>query len=186
MNVTSSHDDVIKWRHYPRYWPFVREIHRSPVNSLTKASDAEFDVFFDLCLNKQLSEQSRRWWFETLWHPLWRQYNANFLHDPPWISPWIKSISNELDITFHVIDQNCLVIVTSSAIDCDVINIMKTGRVIHGDDVWRSSFLSSFMSSLYRVRNKIMRVLSWKIVYALSRVLFLVCIKHQNNPIVST
>ena len=26
------HDDVIKWKHLPRYWPFVRGIHRSPVN----------------------------------------------------------------------------------------------------------------------------------------------------------
>ena len=30
---TLSHDDVIKWKHFPRYWPFVRGIHRSPVNS---------------------------------------------------------------------------------------------------------------------------------------------------------
>ena len=28
-----SHDGVIKWKHFPRYWPFVRGIHRSPVNS---------------------------------------------------------------------------------------------------------------------------------------------------------
>ena len=27
------HDDVIKWKHFPRYWPFVRGIPRSPVNS---------------------------------------------------------------------------------------------------------------------------------------------------------
>ena len=27
-----NHDDVIKWKHFPRYWPFVRGIHRSPVN----------------------------------------------------------------------------------------------------------------------------------------------------------
>ena len=27
------HDDVIKWKHFPRYWLFVRGIHRSPVNS---------------------------------------------------------------------------------------------------------------------------------------------------------
>ena len=27
------YDDVIKWKHFPRYWPFVRGIHRSPVNS---------------------------------------------------------------------------------------------------------------------------------------------------------
>ena len=30
----TDHDGVIKWRrHFPRYWPFVRGIHRSPVNS---------------------------------------------------------------------------------------------------------------------------------------------------------
>ena len=28
-----EHDDVIRWKHFPRYWPFVRGIHRSPVNS---------------------------------------------------------------------------------------------------------------------------------------------------------
>ena len=28
-----QHDNVIKWNHFPHYWPFVRGIHRSPVNS---------------------------------------------------------------------------------------------------------------------------------------------------------
>ena len=28
-----KHDNVIKWKHFPRYWLFVREIHRLPVNS---------------------------------------------------------------------------------------------------------------------------------------------------------
>ena len=27
------HDDVMKWKRFPRYWPFVWGIHRSPVNS---------------------------------------------------------------------------------------------------------------------------------------------------------
>ena len=27
------HDDVIKWRHFSRHWPFVRGIHQSPVNT---------------------------------------------------------------------------------------------------------------------------------------------------------
>ena len=27
------HDDVVKWNYFPRSWPFVRGIHRSPVNS---------------------------------------------------------------------------------------------------------------------------------------------------------
>ena len=31
--IISRHDDVIKWKHFPRYWPFVRGIYRSPVNS---------------------------------------------------------------------------------------------------------------------------------------------------------
>ena len=31
--VQQQHDDVIKWKHFPRYWPFVWGIHRSPVNS---------------------------------------------------------------------------------------------------------------------------------------------------------
>ena len=34
MGVTIfMHDDVIQWKHFPRYWPFVRGIHRSLVNS---------------------------------------------------------------------------------------------------------------------------------------------------------
>ena len=28
-----NQDDVIKWKQFPRYWSFVRGIHRSPVNS---------------------------------------------------------------------------------------------------------------------------------------------------------
>ena len=39
------HDVVIKWKHFPRYWPFVRGIHRSPVNSPHKGSDAELWCF---------------------------------------------------------------------------------------------------------------------------------------------
>ena len=31
--LSRYHDDVIKWKHFPRYRPFVRGIHRSPVNS---------------------------------------------------------------------------------------------------------------------------------------------------------
>ena len=31
--IRPLHDDVIKWKHFPRYWPFVRGIHQSPMNS---------------------------------------------------------------------------------------------------------------------------------------------------------
>ena len=33
MSAEHIHDDVIKWKHFPRNWPIVRGIHRSPVNS---------------------------------------------------------------------------------------------------------------------------------------------------------
>ena len=28
ISMRSSHDDVIKWKHFPRYWPFVRGIRQ--------------------------------------------------------------------------------------------------------------------------------------------------------------
>ena len=31
--ILSWHDDVIKWKHFPRYWRFVRGIHQWPVDS---------------------------------------------------------------------------------------------------------------------------------------------------------
>ena len=36
INKYRFHDDVIEWKHFPRYWPFVRGIHRSSVNSPRK------------------------------------------------------------------------------------------------------------------------------------------------------
>ena len=36
QNYLQIHDDVIKWKHFPRYRPFVWGIHRSPVNSSHK------------------------------------------------------------------------------------------------------------------------------------------------------
>ena len=66
-----SHDDVIKWKHFSRHWPFVRGIHRSPVNSPHKGQwCGALIFFFDLHLNKRLSKQSWGWWIETpsSWH----------------------------------------------------------------------------------------------------------------------
>ena len=44
-----SHDDVIKWKHFPRYWPFVWEIHRSPVNSPHKGQWRGASMFSLIC-----------------------------------------------------------------------------------------------------------------------------------------
>ena len=41
-----NHDDVIKWKHFPRNWPFARGIHRPRWIPHTKASDAELRCFY--------------------------------------------------------------------------------------------------------------------------------------------
>ena len=43
------HDDVPKWKHFPRYWPFVRGIHRSPVNSPHKGKWRRAFMFSFVC-----------------------------------------------------------------------------------------------------------------------------------------
>ena len=44
------HDDVIKWKHFPRNWPFVRGIHRSPVNSPHKGQWRGAFMFSLICV----------------------------------------------------------------------------------------------------------------------------------------
>ena len=77
--LCSHHDDVIKWKHFPRYWPFVRGIHRSPVNSPYRKNPVtqSFEIFFGLHVNKRLSKQSWGWWFEMLSRPLWHHCTDN-------------------------------------------------------------------------------------------------------------
>ena len=76
--LTVGHDDVIKWKHFLRYWPFVRGIHRSPVNSPHKGQWRGALMFSLICaLNKRLSKQWWCWWFETPSCPLWRHCNVN-------------------------------------------------------------------------------------------------------------
>ena len=43
------HDDVIKWKHFPRYCSFVREIHRWLVNSPHKGQWRDALIFSLIC-----------------------------------------------------------------------------------------------------------------------------------------
>ena len=59
-----THDDVIKWKHFPRNWPFVRGIHRSRWIPHTKASDAKLWCFLWLwrqCNEYTISVQNTAW-----------------------------------------------------------------------------------------------------------------------------
>ena len=47
--LSQKYHDLIKWKHFPRYWPFVRGIHRC-IPLTIKASDAELWPFIMLCI----------------------------------------------------------------------------------------------------------------------------------------
>ena len=69
--TTSSNGNI-----FPRYWLFVRGIHRSPVNSPHKCQWRGALMFSLICLNKRLSKQPRCRWFMTPLRWLWRHWNA--------------------------------------------------------------------------------------------------------------
>ena len=75
---STNHDDVIKWKHFPRYCrTFEWVIHRSPVNSPQKGQWRGALMFTLICAwTKWLGKQSWGWWFETPSRSLWRHCNA--------------------------------------------------------------------------------------------------------------
>ena len=46
------HDDVIKWKHFPRYWPYARGIHRPPAYSPHKGQWRGALTFSSICTRK--------------------------------------------------------------------------------------------------------------------------------------
>ena len=65
--------------------------HYSPVTGRfpsQRPAKWSFDVFFDLRLNKRLSKQSKRWWFETSSRSLWRHGNARPIFRIGCACPW--------------------------------------------------------------------------------------------------
>ena len=67
------HDDVIKWKHFPRYWSFLRGIHQWPVNSPHNGQWHGALMFSLICTwKKRWSKPPRRRWFEAPSQPLCR------------------------------------------------------------------------------------------------------------------
>ena len=61
-----KHNDVIKWKHFPRYWPFVRGIHRLPMNPPHKGQWRGALMFSVVCVwisgwvkNREVGDLSR-------------------------------------------------------------------------------------------------------------------------------
>ena len=97
MNLAMTcYDDVIKWKHFQRYWPFVGG--NSPVPGELPAQRPvtwSFDAFFDRCLNKRLSKQSFGWSFEAPSRSLWRHCNDQHVGPFVWSTSLSANLSND-------------------------------------------------------------------------------------------
>ena len=76
--------DTIKWKHFPRYWPFVRGCN-SPHKGQSRGA---LIVFFDLRLNIRLGRQTLNWWFETPSLSVWRRCNDLGIHFLALVAIW--------------------------------------------------------------------------------------------------
>ena len=84
LNGFNVYDDSL-WRHKIETFSALLAIcaGNSPVTGEFHAQrpvTRNFDVFFDLRLNKRLSEQWWGRWLETSSHPLWRHSNVKLWH----------------------------------------------------------------------------------------------------------
>ena len=72
------------WSSVVHYWPFVRGIHRSPVNSPHKGPVMQtFNISFVVNLNKLLNKQSSCWLLKMLYYAMQCQDNR----EPPSLKP---------------------------------------------------------------------------------------------------
>ena len=101
------HDDVIKWKHFPRYFSLCGEFTGHRWIPLTKASDADIWCFFDLRLNTRLRKQAWRWWFDTPSRSLWRHCTVHtvsivvFTHHAFILNTWIVLIATRAKVRSH-------------------------------------------------------------------------------------
>ena len=111
------HDDVIKWKHFPRYWPFVRGIHRSPVNSPHKSQWRGALMFSLMCArinswvnNREAGDLRRyRHHYDVIvmlvftWTICWRKRRVVCKIETPWHSYDVIS----LEFTSTCSDKRC-------------------------------------------------------------------------------
>ena len=81
QNDYYPHDDVTKWKHFPRYWPFMRGIHRSSVNSPHKGQWRVALMFSLICASTNgWAKPSRRRWFVTPSSSFWHHCYVQIVH----------------------------------------------------------------------------------------------------------
>ena len=103
-----EHDDVIKWKHFPRNWPFVRGIHRPLVNSPHKGQWRVALMFSLICVwindwvNNREADDLRRY------HAHYDVTVTKYIMSAKWqnVGPWnqllIQACLQVDGILFHI------------------------------------------------------------------------------------
>ena len=103
--ISTRHDDVIKYKHFHVTGHLCGEFtgHRW-IPRTQRQVTRNFDVFFDLCLNKQLRKQWWGWWFETPLRSLWRHCNGMCWFIQPSKGCFVQDVLYAM-VIFHDIDK---------------------------------------------------------------------------------
>ena len=98
----SLYDDVIKWKHFSRYWPFVQGIHRSPMNSPHKGQWHGALMFPLICVWIKGCANNREA------GGLRRHYDITIM----WPSQVSDSVNHEGDVTCMIVNQGVSLLVS--------------------------------------------------------------------------
>ena len=99
ISRNTNYDDVIKWKHFPRFWPFLRWIHRSPVNSPQEGHRRGALMFSLICawMNDWVNNREAG----DLRHQRAAHYGAIVMFPKFHIFSWKKTSLLKLSICFH-------------------------------------------------------------------------------------
>ena len=99
------HANVITWKCFLSYWPFVGGIHWSPVDSPHKGAVMQtFDVFLDV---SPIKLSNKHWWCQQLktaklieaeWHISYMRQQTNHHWFRLWLVAWSAIISTNAGI----------------------------------------------------------------------------------------
>ena len=116
-----AHDDIIKWRHFPRYWSFVRWIHRPSVNSPQKGQWRRALTFSLICawINGWVINRAAG----DLRHHR-AHYDVTVIHQQPWYWQfffylprcWIVTLKHMTDSRFALSQWETALLVMTSLI----------------------------------------------------------------------
>ena len=123
------HDDVIQWKHLPRYWPFVRGIHRSAVNSPHKGQWRGDLMFSLICAwtNSRVNNRDAG------------NYRSHRAHYDVIVMDCSLSDCNELQVCQFVVCEMCGIALSSFVNAIAVINYIffatPNGVGYHGTNI---------------------------------------------------